>query len=214
MDKFNYFVGIAMEAPDDITTQTDDAMNDPGVETPNTDDIAFDPENPPSGSPGDDEGNAEGEEPEDTDVENTQDESLGEDSTDEAEDETSTEDPLNSMDESNTPPDAKRKEILRDNASMLYNIIKSNIQTLDNSETMMNRFDDDIFTIKGKLSDCAEVIYEYITRDLPFDTYVTSLRKYTALKQVYDICIAMFDRYMKNRAIEKKAAETKKVKSD
>lgn len=181
-------------APDkkssDIDMNTNDILGTKGDDENDTSDDA-DTEDTDTGDETDDVGDDTDDTDEGDDTDTSDDDSGMDDS-----------DSTGDIDGSDAPPpeeisNVKKKINLKKNVITLYNIIKSNIDTLSkyNPDNVGTELYDKFFKVQTHLATCRDILFDLGTDEINTAPYLVSLRKYTTVKQVYDICILMLDRF-------------------
>ena len=210
---FHSFYGPAIEAPVDITKTTDTMMKsiggdepDPGDLDPttttnetqnangdnidnsgdistNTDNILNTPD-----APEPQEGNVDMPEGEGGDIGDDTTMGEGGDDMGGAEDMAPPEPPM-------TPEQIKSITKLRDSMNYLYDVIRSNLDLLgDYAPNTANPDAQEIYyNIINHLGECKEMLYKQLSEEITVDKYPDFLKKYIAIRHVYDICLNMLN---------------------
>lgn len=134
----------------------------------------------------------------DEDAENENDSNVdtSDEINDDEEDSSSEEDDINDTDDSENGDnelEIRRKEVLRNNMAYLYDVINNNISALGDGTIQADTKDEiaSLDRIVGNLSDCAEVLYNTITKGYKDSKYEDALNIYISSKKLYDISIKM-----------------------
>lgn len=212
---FHSFYGPAIEAPADITKTTDTMMKsiggdepDPGDLDPatttnetqnangdnidnsgdistNTDNILNTPD-----APEPQEGNVDMPEGEGGDMGD-----MGNDSTDEGGDDMGGAEDMAPPEPPMTPEQIKSITKLRDSMNYLYDVIRSNLDLLgDYAPNTANPDAQEIYyNIINHLGECKEMLYKQLSAEITVDKYPDFLKKYIAIRHVYDICLNMLN---------------------
>ena len=107
----------------------------------------------------------------------------------------------------------KKKLQLRENIILFYNILSSNIDLLS-SPNVMSSMDPNkvIYNVSSNLIECKNVLLKIITNDYSSIRYHEALKKYIAIKTVYDVCTRMLETHFTN--LQLKSADDKKTKTE
>lgn len=209
------FYGGAMEAPADITKTTDTMMKSIGGDDPDPGDL--DPvttTNETQNANGDDIDNRgdistntnnilntpDAPEPQD-DAGDMNPDGTGEDMGDAGDDMGEGGDDMGGADDmmppepSLTPEQIKSISKLRDSMNYLYDVVKSNLDLLgDYAPNTANPDAQQIYyRIIDHLNECKDMLFKQLSTEIDADKYPEFLKKYIAIRHVYDICLNMLN---------------------
>lgn len=217
MDMMEYLFGSAMEAPIDITKTTDTMMKSIGGNNPDTGEldpnITSDSSKAANGDNIDNRGDINTntnnilntpdtpEPQEEPKPENNTTEENPDETEDDVGDNTQNDDvnqnDMGEPEEPITPEQVQSLKKLRENMNLFYNNLCSNIELLGNysPNSIIPEAQEIYFKITSHLNECKKQLFTLLTTEFTITLYPDLLRKYIAIRHVYDICLNMLNNH-------------------
>lgn len=125
------------------------------------------------------------------------------------EDDGSTED-VDTNSGSSNDPDTDRRINLRKLIQALINAYATSIDAMTKSippadESLANKY----YSLQEKMATARDILYEIATREIYIKPYEDSLRRYSALNQLYSICVEYLNTILIKRAPKKEKSKNK-----